>query len=643
MEKPLRILFLENVLEDMELEESALREAGMAFESRRAETREEFLDALGSFTPDAVLADFGLPSFTGIEALRLLREHSPNVPFLLVTGTIDEETALSCIKEGADDYLLKSNLVRLPPAVKNSLRRRQAESERERAIAELWRREEEYRLLFESNPQPMLIYDVESSEILGVNEAALRGYGYTREEFMKLAIFDLNLPGDEPRVREEIARIADQPRMVPGLWKHRRRDGSLLDVEITSHPVSFEGRRARLVLAIDVTERIRAREALEESEVQLLQAQKMEAVGRLAGGVAHDFNNLLTTIVGYSDMALERLSPEDPLRPDLAEIRKAGERGAALTRQLLAFSRKQVVETRPLDLNAVVHDVEKMLRRLIGEDLVLETRLASGLGTVLADPGQIEQVLMNLAVNARDAMPAGGRLTLRTANVDRDESESSGGGRNVLLEVADTGVGMDEVTKSHIFEPFFTTKEKGKGTGLGLATVYGIVSQLSGHIEVESSPGEGAAFRIYLPRTDETRSPAPAGEAGPAAERKRETILLVEDEDPVRNLLSDVLKKEGFEVLAARDAEEAMEVASRHVGPIALMVTDMIMPGMSGSRLARRLAETRKDMKVLYISGYIDDTMSRRSMSETHAQFIQKPFRPDVLVRKVRELLAGSP
>ncbi|MBC7251681.1 MAG: response regulator [Anaerolineae bacterium] len=386
-------------------------------------------------------------------------------------------------------------------------------------------------------------------------------------------------------------------------------------------------------------------EELERTQAQLIQAQKMEAVGRLAGGVAHDFNNLLTAIIGNAEFLLMSLGPGDPLRRDVEEIKTAADRAAALTRQLLAFSRKQILQPKVLNLNVVVTNIEKMLRRLIGEDIELVTILAPDLGQVRADPGQLDQVIMNLAVNARDAMPRGGKLTIETKNVYLDEDYAHRylevePGPYVMLAVSDSGVGMDEETMSHLFEPFFTTKDVGEGTGLGLATVYGIIKQSGGHITVYSEVGQGTTFRIYLPRIEE------AGRVGKRETRPEElllggeTVLLVEDADMVRELARRVLAESGYTVLVARDGEEAMRVCAEHKGPIHLLVTDVVMPGgMSGRDLAERLASRQPQMKVLYMSGYTDEAIVRHGILEPDVIFLQKPFTPAELTHKVREAL----
>lgn len=418
------------------------------------------------------------------------------------------------------------------------------------------------------------------------------------------------------------------------------KDGRSFPVEYVSTPIR-EG--DKVVGAVVVFKDITQRRQLED---QLRQAQKMEALGRLAGGVAHDFNNLLTIITGYSQLMLDSPDPGDSVHDQLEEIKKAGDRAAALTRQLLAFSRRQVLAPRVLDLNAIVTNVEKMLCRLIGEDVELATIQGPGLGRVKADPDQIEQVLVNLAVNARDAMPQGGKLTIETANVNLDDTyprihRPVNPGHYVMLSVSDTGCGMDAKTRTHIFEPFFTTKEKGKGTGLGLAMVYGIVKQSGGYIWVYTEPSQGATFKIYLPRVEEPAETVAALSDCAQLPRGSETILLVEDEDAVRSLVRGILESEGYSVLEASRPGEALLICQKHEGSIHLMVTDVIMPEMSGRALAKRLEPEFPNMKVLYVSGYTDEAIVRHGVLEPGTMFLQKPFTPDSLARKVRQVLGN--
>jgi PAS domain S-box-containing protein len=511
-------------------------------------------------------------------------------------------------------------------------------TERKQAELRLQEREEQYRLLFDSNPHPMWVFDAEKLAFLAVNEAAVRQYGYSPGEFRGMTINDIRPPEEIPALSEHLKDLLRTPPGSPGDWRHRTKDGSIIEVEVSSNPITFQGREAVLVLANDVTEK-------KKLEAQLLQAQKMEAIGQLAGGVAHDFNNLLGVITGYTELLLKDLGAVHPGVRRAEEIQKAADRAGSLTRQLLAFSRKQVLVPEVLDLNNVLDDTERMLRRLIGEDIQLVTVFASGLGRVKADPGQMEQVIVNLAVNARDAMPRGGKLIIETANVDLDANYSRTHadvkpGSYVMLAVSDTGHGMDADTMTHIFEPFFTTKEEGKGTGLGLSTVFGIVKQSGGHVAVYSEVGRGTSFKVYLPRTQEKGEIAAVGAARDEVPRTgSETILLVEDAEALRLLIAEILEVGGYRVLPGASPEAALAAAEAHAGPIHLLLTDVVMPGMSGREVADRIKASRPTVKVMYMSGYTDEAIGHHGALEPGTHFMQKPFTADALLRKVREVL----
>ena len=512
MGTPLQVLLVEDSEDDALLTLNQLRGNGFDPIWERVETAGAMRATLERNSWDIIISDMQMPQFDGLKALTIRNEDWPGVPFILVSGTIGEDVAVSTMKRGANDYLLKGHLKRLATAVERELRDAVERRERKRA------------------------------------------------------------------------------------------------------------------------------------EDTLRQFQKLDAIGRLAGGMAHDFNNHLGIIIGYSERLLERLGSNDPLRKNAGMIKEAALRAASLTRQLLAFSRRQVFESRVLDLNAVVSELGNMLRPLIGEDIELVTSLNPALGKVRADPAQIDQIIMNLAVNARDAMPQGGRLTIETTNVELDESYTSKHvtvqpGPYVMLAVSDTGIGMDKETQARIFEPFFTTKEKGKGTGLGLAMVYGIVKQSGGYIWAYSEPGQGTTFKIYLPRVEAGIREAEAERASPSASKGEETVLVVEDEGMLRELSCEFLQSGGYTVLEAGNGAEAIEISKRHQGPIHLLMTDVVMPGMSGRELAQRLPDHRPGMKVLYVSGYTDDTVLRNGLLEPGTAFLQKPFTRDSLVHKVRDVL----
>jgi two-component system, cell cycle sensor histidine kinase and response regulator CckA len=512
-------------------------------------------------------------------------------------------------------------------------------TESKRAERALTESESKFRAVAETAASAICIHD--GRRFLYANKACEHISGYTRDEFVAKPPFTLLDAISLEHVRESELPLDAPMRGEIGILS---KNAGTRWIDAIANRIQFEGRSAVLVTGVDVTDRKRTEEALRSSEAQLRQSQKMEAVGRLAGGVAHDFNNLLTVIKGYSELAMEEISESDPLYAGVKEIQRAADRAASLTRQLLAFSRRQVLAPKVLDLNHLVTDTQKLLRRLMGEDVELITALDPQLGSVRADPHQIEQVLMNLAVNAKDAMPQGGEFTIETANIefDRDNTREHvrvKSGAYVMLAVSDTGTGMDAETCSHVFEPFFTTKEQGKGTGLGLSTVYGIVKQSGGYIWAESEPGSGSSFKIYLPRVGEVAERPPARQMRPEAHRGIETILLVEDEAGVRALIRQVLQRHGYTVLDCSHGGEALLAAERHQGHIQLLLTDVVLPQMNGRELAERLLGARTDMKVLYMSGYTDEAIAHHGVLTPGSAFVQKPFTNEALARKVREVL----
>jgi two-component system cell cycle sensor histidine kinase/response regulator CckA len=479
--------------------------------------------------------------------------------------------------------------------------------------------EDYYRALFESIPLPTWVFDPESRAILAVNDAAVRHYGYQPDEFLAMTVSGVEA----------------------GESRHRKKDGTLIDVEVHTTTMMFQDRPVRLAVIHDRTELIRA-------ERHSRQAQKMEAIGQLAGGIAHDFNNLLTVILAYCELLRSRPGMAASDREGLDAIHDAGTSAAALTRQLLMFSRREVVQPRVMRLNDSIAGTGKMLERLLGEQVELATALAPDVGAVRIDPGQLEQVIVNLAVNARDAMPGGGRLMIESRNLDVEVPGADGAplipaGGYVLLVVSDNGSGMDAETQSRIFEPFFTTKVHGKGTGLGLATVYGIVKQNGGHITVYSEPGHGTSFKIYFPRLDESaaepRKPADSTEPPTGTE----TILLVEDERSLRELACRILEPSGYRVLTAANGEAAQAIVMSHPGPIHLLVTDVVLPGMTGSAVAAWVTRQRPGIPVLFMSGYTDDAIVHHGVLEAGMHFIEKPFTGTGLSRKVRQVLDALP
>jgi len=525
----------------------------------------------------------------------------------------------------------------------------------ERKRAEVALRESEARLARAQETAHLGSWELNLTNLEDVNQnplwwsdEAYRIFGYLPGEVAvsNELFFNSVPPADAPRIREAMQRSLREGAAYFIRHCVIRPDGTERMVEERSTVLrDGAGRPVRMVgTVLDITERQR----LEE---QLMQAQKMDAVGRLAGGVAHDFNNLLTAIIGSADLLRERLSPNHPERVEVDEIRAAALRAADLTRQLLAFSRRQILAPQVLHLNKVVAGMNKMLRRLIGEDIEFRCVLTPNLGMVRADPGQIEQVIMNLVVNARDAMPRGGTLTIETANVELDEAFATehvpvARGHHVLLSVRDTGIGMDGRTQARLFEPFFTTKAQGQGTGLGLSTVYGIVKQSGGYIWVFSEPGRGSTFKVYLPQVDSGTEPVAAATALPDAPDipgGSETLLVVEDQAEVRRLTEKVLRSRGYAVLVAADGPEALRLAEQHTGSIDLLVADVVMPQMSGHEVGRLLTAARPQLKVLYLSGYADESIVHHGVLVPGLAFLQKPFTPDGLARKVRELLDAAP
>jgi len=503
-------------------------------------------------------------------------------------------------------------------------------TEQKRAAEALLESEARYRAIADATFDGILLS--RNGTILDANRGITEIFGFQRGDIVGRTLDQFVAPESRVEVQRLFGASVEGVFEVVGL----RKDGTKVRLECIVRNSMHEGQPARLTALRDVSQR----RLLED---QLRQAQKMEAVGRLAGGVAHDFNNLLTVITSYSQLVMEEMGAADPRRTDLAEVQKAATGAATLTRQLLAFSRQQVLEPKVIALDEVVAGAGKMLKRLIGEDIELVTVLAPDLGAVKADPGQIEQVVMNLAVNARDAMPDGGKLTIETANTElgteyTEEHRLVPPGSYVLLSVSDTGTGMDEATKARLFEPFFTTKEKGKGTGLGLATVYGIVKQSGGFIWVYSEPRQGTTIKVYLPRVDEAVS-AQSAPASLQSLQGTETILLAEDAAPVRSVAREVLRRHGYRMLTAADGRTALELAETHPGPIDLLITDVIMPELSGRQVADRLMERLPKLKVLYVSGYTDDAIVRHGILEPGIAFLQKPFSPESLARKVREVL----
>ncbi|MGC4083376.1 MAG: response regulator [Vicinamibacterales bacterium] len=633
--EPLKVLVVDDSDVDAELTIRELTRGGFDVRWRRVDAAVPMAAALRDETWDVVLSDFRMPQFSGLEALSLVHATGRDLPFILVSGAVGPDLAVEIMRAGAHDYVSKERLFRLAPAVDRELR--EAQTRRAHRHAELELRK--MALVVEQIPSVVVITDLDAN-IEDVNPRFTELTGYTADE----------VRGRNPRLLksgfmrrehyEELWQTVRSGHEWRGTFHQKRKDGTTYEEEAVIRPMRDAD--GRITHYLKVGEDVTARRALEQ---QFRQAQKMEAIGRLAGGVAHDFNNLLTVISGFTDMAISGLAPGDPLRGDLEQVALAGERGAALTRQLLAFSRKQALEPVPFVLGKVVREAESMVRRLVGEDVAIDIRASDAdAGTILAEPGQIEQVLMNLVVNARDAMPTGGRLTITTSSLVFDHESAAqhvriASGPYSLLSIADTGHGMTAETMSKIFEPFFTTKGLGKGSGLGLSTVYGIVTQLGGTIEVYSEPNRGARFDVYLPVSAAVGAGATGALTQTSDAAGTETILVVDDEASVARFAQRLLSAAGYTVLTANHAGEALVICEKYPSPIHMVLTDVIMPQMSGRELADRLTIDRPDVRVLYMSGYTDDILDTNDALNPDRQLLRKPFSGDVLLRKVREVL----
>ena len=641
MKSKLRVLIVEDSPTDCKLVLQELKRGGNDVEWERVETAHDMREALINRTWDVIISDWSMPKFSATEALRVLRETGLDVPFIMVSGTVGEDVAVEAMRAGAHDYVLKDRLTRLQPALEREVREARVRESRRRAEASLQKSETRFARLSESGIVGICIADV-MGNLLEANDAYLNMLGYTREDFAlgKLSWAGMTSPEWRGSDEKAIAQLTSEGVAQPWEKELIRKDGSripiLVGVAMLDYPhcIAFQ---------VDLSVQKGAEKALQRSEERLVQSQKMEAIGSLAGGIAHDFNNLLSVILSYSSMLEGDLSSGDPMREDLCEIEKAARRAADLTRQLLAFSRQQVLQPKVINLNDNVLQIEKMIRRLIGEDIELATA-TSAEGKVLVDPGQIEQVIMNLAVNARDAMPSGGKLLIETADADLDESYAAehlgvNPGPHVMLAFTDTGIGMDRMIQSRIFEPFFTTKEIGKGTGLGLSTVFGIVKQSAGTIWVYSEVGKGTTFKIFFPRVDAGAERTAEHEITPTSLRGSETILLVEDEEQVRSVARAILRRFGYHVVEAQSGGDALLICEQHPATIHLLLTDVVMPRMSGRQLAERLKSIRPMMKVLFMSGYTDSSIIQHGVLDSDIYFLQKPITPETLTKKVRQVL----
>jgi len=640
---PLSIVHLEDNPNDREFVRRTLLKAGIQCEITYAENFKEFDAALSRIHPHLILSDFTLPDYCGTDALVFARERYPEVPYIFISGTIGEERAVESLKNGATDYVLKHNLSRVPAAVEQATRAARESVRRMQAEAALRESEERFREMAENIRDVFWISNSNGTRLLYVSPGYANIWGRTVGELYENPGFWLSsiVEAERERVVQSLATLADGGE-VRIEYRIRRPDGSVRWVETRAYPSSNDTDIAHAVgVSTDITER----KLLQQ---QLLQSQKMEAIGQLAGGIAHDFNNLLTVINGYSSLALAGDHLPEDLRKPLQQIQAAGERAANLTRQLLVFSRKQPMQFKPIDLNHTIEEAARMLTRLIGEQIALAVELDPRLPWVEADASMMEQVLMNLVVNARDAMPQGGRLLIRTTSreIGTEEARTSPGrraGRFVRLSVSDTGQGISPDVLPKIFDPFFTTKDVGKGTGLGLAMVFGIVETHHGWLQTESCVGEGTTFHIFLPIAAPAAGVLIGAGVGETSDRGTETVLLVEDDPAVRELTLTVLRNYGYEVMTASTGIEALEIWKRHASRIDLLLTDVVMPnGMSGLDLAKQLRAAAPSLKVICMSGYNQEVLARRSSATGDMEFLQKPCSPKTLAHLVRATLDGK-
>jgi PAS domain S-box-containing protein len=649
MTTSLRLLLVEDHEDDALIILRQLKKNGYSPIWKRVETPGDMLFELVNNTWDVVLADYSLPSFNATEALAIIRGEGFDIPFIIVSGAIDEETAVAAMEAGAHDYVTKDNLIRLVPAIEREIREAEERRDRKRSEEALRRSEERFRAVVDASIDALIAITMDGSiSLFNLSATHMLGYDWTEV---------IGRPIDMLISKEHLNDVnffivSHKSSKIPGAIIGKsieidavKKNGDLLPVELSLSHSSQNREDFLLVIMRDISERRRSLAILEETEAQLRLSQKMEAIGRLAGGVAHDFNNLLGAILGYSDIILLDLKEEDPLKRDVMEISRAAKRAADLTRQLLVFSRRQVMQSQVFVLNEVVTGAKRMLGRLIGEDIELITNLDEKLPPIKADPSQIEQVIMNLVVNARDAMPDGGRLTISTLTLDEPPFDASRDfentitGQCVVLKVSDTGLGINEELKSHIFEPFFTTKEKGKGTGLGLSTVYGIVNQSNGFITMQSTPGKGTTFEIYFPIVDEITEKIITLPYKAIKHPGKETILVVEDEEMLRTLISRLLKKNGYKIFQAENGAEALRLCKEHHSHIDLLLTDVVMPQMNGRELADHLRKQYPGIKTLFMSGYADDTVMRHGIFDYGYDYIQKPFSSEAISAKIREVL----
>jgi two-component system cell cycle sensor histidine kinase/response regulator CckA len=633
---PLRVLIAEDNPNDLELCLRGLKKSGLRFNADCASTREDFVNKLGASHFDVVISDYRMKGWTGLDALAEVRKSSPATPVILLTGTLGDELAVECLKLGVTDYILKDNMARLASAIRRAREESELRAAETRAIAALRESEARYRGLV--NNATYGIYRVTGGgDLLFVNPALVHMLGYDSEQDL-LALRNSHAFYADPSVRDQVHSEYAHKGRVDTVVEWRRKDGKHISVRLNGRRVKDPGRDEPCIEVIveDVSERL-------QLEKQLIQAQKFEAIGQLAGGIAHDFNNMIGAIIGWADLGIEETDPGSRIHRHLEKVRQQADRAATLTKQLLAFARRQILEPRAIDLNQVTVETLSLLENVIGSNIEINATLAPDLAVVRADPVQIEQVLMNLCINARDAMPDGGSLNVETSNVSLDDSfcarePDARPGNYAVLSVTDTGTGMDRATLDRILEQFFTTKGLGKGTGLGLSTVYGIVSQHGGFVQVQSAVGQGSTFRAFFPVSTEAPKPERVPESRPM-QRGSETILLAEDHEALRQVAHETLAGLGYEVILATDGEEAIREFSANCDRIHLVLLDVMLPKLSGTDVFAHIRQKCPDLPIILSTGYSPDISQLDRVRESGLLILQKPYSPRELAQRVREAL----
>jgi two-component system cell cycle sensor histidine kinase/response regulator CckA len=645
MHDAVRIVIVEDRDIDAVLVEREIKKTLPASICRRVMDEASYLALLEEFRPDVVVTDYYLPQFTGLRALHIANDQASFLPVIIITTAQNEDIAVECMKAGATDYVIKEHIKRLGQAVMHALEKKRLHSERLQIELALRTSESRFRGLYE-HANIGIIRSTRDGQIQMANPAAVRMFGYDDSDAFARSFEGSSRWDANEQYPKALEQLVDEISVVTLECELPCQDGRTIFVQEIIWPVlnsDFQIEYYDSTL-IDITEQKWAEEAQAQLESQLRQAQKMESIGLLAGSIAHDFNNLLTVITGYCNLIQEQLDPDSDTFDDMLQIQEASDKAATLTRQLLAFSRKQVLAPTVINLNELVRTMYQMFERLIAEDIEFRTVLQHDLPAIMADQNQIEQVIMNLVVNARDAMPSGGQLVIRTESVYLDPSYAQTHidgleGHCVLLSISDTGVGIAKENQTRIFEPFFTTKEMGKGTGLGLSMVYGIVKQSGGHITLSSEEGIGTTFRIYFPAREMPQQVQIHQPQIPLSARGGETILLVEDDEMIRQLVELVLQEEGYQVVSCSRGDEALERAKELGGEIQLLLTDVVVPKIRGHVLAAQIIAIQPDLRILYMSGYSDDVVMQYPTPDTHFAFLPKPFSPQDLLLKVREVL----